>query len=164
MKFTKRTYLLMGMVSCACSFIAGALLILNITMGLLINISSIGLAAMMLFIIPRTDVKIQKITGFIASVFIILDMASISASPLFTNVSAVCGAAAFSIFACGYICTKNKAKDESVNTMAYLVFLVCGVQIFALFYGVSYMMGAVLIMTISAVQGVFLYTLLKEYS
>ncbi len=162
MRFTKRTYYLMGITCCALNFIAGALIIFNVTFGLLINVASIGNAAMMLFLIPRTDITAQKITGFIGSVFLIFDLFSTSMPQPFSTLSSFLGALAFSVFALGYIVGSEKLTSESVKTMGNLVFVAAIVQIAAMFIGVAPVMGAAIIMAISAVQCVFVFTLLKS--
>ncbi len=162
MNFTKRTYYLMGITCCALNFAAGALLIFNVTFGLLVNVASIGNAAMMLFLIPRVSEKSKKITGLLGSVFLIADFFSAAIPQPFSVIASLFGAVAFSVFALGYILPKGTASDESIKTMANLVFVMALVQIAAMLIGVSVTTGAAIIMAVSAVQGVFVYILLQK--
>ncbi len=160
-KFTKRTYYMLGVVCCLLNFAAGLLLIFSTPMGLLIDVAGIGTAAMMLFIITRTSVKMQKTTSFVACIFLIADMFLGTSNDAYAIIGLVCGALAWPIFALGYILGAEKTQDESVKTMANLVILAGVVQGVASFVGVSVEIGACIIMAISAVNGIFIYTLLK---
>ncbi len=162
MHFTKRTYYTLGAVSALLTFTAGLLLIFNVTMGILVNISSFGMAAAMLFIIARTDVKHQKLLFFISSIFIIFDMFGAGFnSAVISSLAAICGAVAFPIFAFAHVYGEGSETDESVKTMANAAGAGALLQIAGTFVPLSLPIGACIIMAVSAIQAVFMFVLLK---
>ncbi len=161
MHFTKRTYYTLAAVSALFMFIAGLMLIFNVTLGILVNISSLGMAGAMLFIIARTDANYQKSLFFIASVFILFDMfATGFGSVLISAVASVCGACAFPIFALAHVYGAHAIKDENVKTMANVAIAGAVLQVAGTFIPLSLPMGACIIMAVSAIQCVFMIVLL----
>ncbi len=151
MKFTKKTYYAIGVVSAALNLLGGAALLFGARLLLLFNLATVCAGAMMLFL-AMEEKGDRRARNFCLAGAMLTVLGMTPGVP-----GIVCGAASWPVFVWPILRTKDAGEvgnaRELLRKTAFLV-VVCGlVLLVGSFLPIPQMLGGCVIIAVSAVQG-----------